>query len=162
MRALTFNSVSTRKRLRSGVQTLELVIAFPVLLIASLAILQFAVVSTFRATVEGAVAEAAREAAKTLDPADAPQAAHATFNQALQLHGISTSTPKIALAIDRVGSRTVFGDPTFAPSPAAVFGNEVRVTASVSLQNAPVLNLLKTFGLDFDQRTIETTHVSGA
>ncbi|MCC9605437.1 hypothetical protein LOC69_06015 [Blastopirellula sp. JC733] len=154
--------MSTRKRLRSGVQTLELVIAFPLLLITSLAIVQFAALSAFEATVEAAVAEAAREAAKTIDPMDAPQAALVTFNQAMQLHGLSTNTPKIALAVDQVGKHTVYGDPMFAPSPGSVMVGEVRVTAAISLQSAPTLNLLKTFGLDFDQRTIETTHVSGA
>ncbi|UUO07966.1 pilus assembly protein [Blastopirellula sp. J2-11] len=162
MRALIPKIVPIRRRLRSGVQTLELVIAFPLLLIASLAIVQFATLSAFQSTVEAAVAEAAREAAKTIDPLDAPQAAQVTFNRAMFLHGITTSTPKIALAIDQVGSHTVYGDPTMALLPGAVIGNEVRVTAAVSLRSAPTLNLLKTFGLDFDQRTIETTHVSGA
>lgn len=162
MRALISSPMTMRKRLRSGVQTLELVIAFPLLLIATLAIVQFATLSAFQATVEAAVAEASREAAKTIDPFDAPQAALATFNRAMQLHGITTSTPQIALAIDQVGSHTLFGDPAVAPSPGAVMGNEVRVSAAVSLRSAPTLNLLKTFGLDFDQRIIETTHVSGA
>ncbi|TWT39603.1 hypothetical protein [Blastopirellula retiformator] len=162
MRALFSNTISTRKRSRSGVQTLELVIAFPLLLIASLAIVQFAALSAFQATVEAAVAEAAREAAKTINPADAPQAARATFNQAMQVHGLSTSTPKIALAIDQVGAHTVYGDPLLAPSPGSVMMGEVRVSAAVSLQSAPTLNLLKTFGLDFDQRIVEMTHVSGA
>ncbi|MFI4876379.1 MAG: hypothetical protein ACIALR_13600 [Blastopirellula sp. JB062] len=167
MRNPIYRQIPMRKRLRCGVQTLELIIAFPLLLIASMAILQFATISAFQATVEAAVAEAAREAAKAVDPLDAPQTALDTFNRAMQMHGITTGvTPQIALAVEQVGSQSIFGDQTVTPislpSPGGVAVGEVRVTAWVALRSAPTPNLLKSFGLNFQHRYIETSHVSGA
>lgn len=148
-----------QRRFRSGIQTLELVIAFPLLLTATLAIIQFSTLLVVETTVNSAVAEAAREAAKVIDPADAPEAALATFNKALQVHGLGVGTPHVALSIDQSSGWVAYGDSSVAPQARSVNAGEVRVTACVSLRTMRILNLLKSFGFDLDQRMIESTCV---
>lgn len=145
-----------RRRIRNGVETLQLIIALPVLVIALVAALQYGVMMIVLGDVTHAATVGARETGKHVDDATVVQ----VVNTVLGVHGI-TIGPNATVVVER------FGQPDFmqggvpcAPVGPALAMDEVRVTVCVDLTAAPLWNYLTMWGLDFTGKRFEVSSVS--
>ena len=152
-----------RSRPRRGAVTLEMIVALPVLLIASLAIFQFGVLQILQQTATTAAVEGARAAAREANVDNAREAAVDAVNDVFAVHGLAVSPGSgmaptgggVRLAVEyRQGGSLLLaeaGDSAVAcetPDSPMLTDNEVRVTVCVDLTKQPLLNLLSTFGFD--------------
>ncbi|NUQ64288.1 MAG: pilus assembly protein [Pirellulales bacterium] len=138
-----------RKFRRAGVQTLELVLVTPVIVIVFVAAFQFGLVHWTQSAITHAATEGAREAGK-----DAPHQTPA--NLVVEIAGVvdavldpmgidisnaSGSGTRVTLEVG--GNTASFGDPTFNCNPPAsptLSSDEVRVTVCIKLDKTPVLD----------------------
>jgi Flp pilus assembly protein TadG len=161
-----------RSRPRRGAVTLEMILALPLLLIASLAIFQFGVLQIIQQTTTTAAVEGARAAAREGDASDAREAAVEAVNDVLAVHGLAVSPGSglapsgggVRLAVEYPQGGSVLlaeaGDSDVAcetPASPTLTGNEVRVTVCVDLTKQPLLNLLATFGFDVLGKRLQTS-----
>lgn len=151
---------------RGGAIALEFLIAFPVLVIATLAVVEFGILLVVRHTVTAAAIDGARHAGQAGATTDTTAA---RVRAVLRVHGLDfdpdlpataghggarvvVEASDSALAGER-GNAAIPCDPT-GPSPAA---DEVRVTVCVPVTNAagsrPVPNWLAPFGISLSGRT---------
>lgn len=119
---------------RKGSLTLQIVLVLPILLVATIAIIQLGFLLTLRQAVYHAATVGAREAAKGGD------IDHVTcvVNSILRTHGIQVGTCASVILEDVAVSLTPIqaGTATCYPPPTPVLdGNEVRVTVCVDLSN---------------------------
>ncbi len=165
-------------RTRRGVSTLEMLLAFPVLLIASFAIFQFGVVMVVHQTAAEAVNEGARAAARESNPIAAREASVAAVNRVLAVHGLAV-TPAAAVAASGSGVHFALEYPTGAVVAVQEAGDsavtcslpavpmltpldrDVRATLCVSLAKAPLLNLLPSFGFDAMGKQLHISAMAG-
>ena len=145
-----------RRRARRGVETLQLIIALPLLVIALFAAIQYGVVMIVLGAVTHAATVGARETGKHVDDATVVQ----VVDSVLSVHGIAIG-PNATVVVER------FGEPTFVqggvpcnPTGPAIGPDDVRVTVCVDLTTPPLLNCLTIYGLDFTGRRLEVSAVS--
>jgi Flp pilus assembly protein TadG len=127
-------------------QTLEVVLVLPILLILFLASLQFGILMVVQQAVVHAATVGAREAGKG---ADVDEVA-CVVNQMLSPHalsvpynaGVTLEDPSATQSVRRRGNVTC--NPPPGPSLAS---NEVRVTVCVDATGKPFLNPLRHFGV---------------
>lgn len=145
-------------RRRSGVETLQLIIALPLLLIVLFAAFQYGVLVLVQGTVTHAATVGAREAGKGVST---PVLVN-VVNDVLSLNGI-TVPADATLIVERPGMPTDTVGPPCPPPVAPVLGpDDVRVTICLDLTTPPLLNCLKAFDpvLDFTGKRFEISAVS--
>ena len=127
-------------------QTLEVVLVLPILLILFLASLQFGIVMVVQQAVGHAATVGAREAGKGADVGEVA----CVVNQMLSPHALTVpynasvvlEDPDETPNVQRTG--TIVCDPPPGPSLAM---DEVRVTVCVNATEKPFLNPLRHFGV---------------
>lgn len=155
---------------RSGVHTVEMIIALPVLFIASLAVFQFGILFIFQQGVTAATIEGAREASEGGSLATV----QTVVNNFLQPYGINiqagSTDANIRLEIDTTTDTTLNATPCFATGPKPLLSNEVRVTVAVSLvptggssawgTHDGVPNWLSRFGFSMSSQRFEVSSLA--
>ena len=145
---------SIARRKRRGAITLEAIIVFSILLIATLAVFQFGFAMVMRQATAHAATVAAREAAKGADASELSGIIDAVF----QAHDIQVGDGAafiLELGTDPPASE---GDVTCTlPAGPAVKMDEVRVTVCVAIDRRPFINPLRTLGASFSGRTFQAT-----
>ena len=142
---------------RRGIEVFELLIAMPVIIVATFALFEFGFMLLTFQTIATAVDEGVREAARlnTISTSDKLNAVETVVKKYLdaQSSNISLDNDGNILLEDGPNGTSVklnFINPCSAPSsPATVAANEVRVTVSLRLTNAsnrPVPDFLSYFG----------------
>lgn len=156
---------------RRGVVTLEFILAFPVLLIVTLAVFEFGILVLVNQAVTSSAVEGAREAAKL---GTTPDEVAETIQQYLAVHGVifttngtnATDPARVTIEGDLVTSDPFMGERgnttiPCTPNGSAPTSDEVRVTVCVNVTNAaglsPVPDLLETFGFSLQGRVFETS-----
>lgn len=139
----------THHRRRRGSITLEVALILPILLLLTIAAIQFAVFTTVEQAVVHAATVAAREAAKGASVSEL----EGVVETVLAPHGVSIGDhasirledPQASPPSTQVGSLAC----TPAASPAAPASGAIRVTVSVDMGAKPFLNALKYLGIDY-------------
>ncbi len=144
---------------RRGIQTLEAILVLPLLLIASLAVLQFGASMLLHQAVNTAAVEAAREASKipafdVNDSVDMDKI-EAVVEDVLGAHGMDVGANSgVLLIVEQNGGVACRGDETngrTCPMASTVTDpQEIQVTVVVLFDDTPVPNLMRTFGFDRD------------
>jgi hypothetical protein len=135
---------------------LQLIIALPVLVIALLATIQYAILMIVLGAVTHAATVGARETGKGVDTATVVQ----VVDTVLGVHGIAIG-PNATVVVERFGmAPDVVGGVPCSPMGPAIGPDDVRVTVCVDLTTAPLINCLTMFGLDFTGRRLEVSAVS--
>ena len=136
-----------------GVQTLELLLVTPIIVIALIAIMEFGTLHIVQSAVTNAANEGARlagQGANIDDVVDAVQDVVSLHNITLS-NAVNAGTDVVlergSLPADHYNSSPGFTCAT--PTPATVDPNEVRVTVCLELDNTPVINVLSSFGFPF-------------
>ena len=145
---------------RHGVGTIQLILAVPVLFIATLAIFQFGMVMLINQTIVTATIEGTREAARGGNIEDV----RAVVNQFLAIHQLEVVDNPMGLArliLDPPNPITEVGNPAIPCSPdgPAPVAGEVRVTlcVRVSQNDEPIPNFLQMFGFSLSDQTYEAS-----
>lgn len=151
---------------RSGAVSLEALVAIPVLLMATLAVAQFAVTLLVEQAIVAAVTTAAREGTKG---ANLTQTA-ALVAQYVGGYGVSLASDGNARLIRETGTAggTVVeeaGNPnlTCTPTGPVLDAGELRVTLCVRMTDAtqhPVPNWLQSFGVSLTGRTFHASSLA--
>ncbi len=136
-----------------GVQTLELLLVTPVIVIMLIAIMEFGTLHIVQSAVTNAANEGARRAGQGADMDDIV----AAVQEVVALNKITISAAANAgtdVVLERGSLPAAHynsnpGFTTVTPTPATVDPNEVRVTVFVGLDNTPVINVLSSFGFPF-------------
>ncbi|MEQ8789775.1 MAG: pilus assembly protein [Pirellulaceae bacterium] len=140
-------------------ETLQLIIALPLLVIVLFAAFQYGVLVLVQGAVTHAATVGAREAGKGVDTPTIV----AAVNEVLSVHGIAIG-PDATVIVERpiVPDDVVGGLPCNAPAAPLLGPDDVRVTVCVDLTTAPLLNCLTAFdlGLDFTGKRFEISSVS--
>jgi hypothetical protein len=126
--------------------TLQVVLVLPILIIASIAIIEVGFVVTLRQAVYHAATVAAREAAKGGDIDHMV----CVVNAILRPHNLAVGDAVGVVLEDVTADPPIVqaGLPTCSPPTSpALNGNEVRVTVCLDLTNYPVSNTLSAFGI---------------
>lgn len=153
-------------RSRRGIEVLEIILALPVLLIATIALIELGVLMVFDQTVVTASTKGAREAGKGANITEIRD----VVNTFLGVHGVAiteaSNTGNIVLEVGTAGGpvvTSVNSNPCTPPGPAVVDG-EVRVTVGVELLNPlfpseapPVPDALATFGFSLSGRSLKSS-----
>jgi len=134
---------------RRGSITLEVALILPILVLLTIATIQFAVFTTVEQAVVHAATVAAREAAKGASVSEL----ECVVETVLAPHGVAIGEhasirledPEASPSSAQVGTLPC----TPAASPAAPASGEVRVTGSVDMGVKPFLNALKYIGIDY-------------
>ncbi|MEX2175223.1 MAG: TadE/TadG family type IV pilus assembly protein [Pirellulaceae bacterium] len=145
------------RRSRRGSTTFESILVLMVLIVASLAAVQFGLALIVKQAVSHAATVAAREAGKG---ADADELV-AVVERVLAGHRIAIG--RDAALVLAQGELPLETRGTLACTPPAaplLDADEVRVTLWVSLTAPPFLNILKPYGIDFTGRTFKTSSVA--
>ncbi|GAA4439326.1 hypothetical protein [Bremerella cremea] len=146
------------KQRRSGIQVLEVLLLFPVLLIATLSFFVLGPTVTIRQAVQHAAEEAAREVAKKTGTQTTDFIATDVVNESLSVHGLVLgANTGVLVVVEEDNLVTTVGDTSLATAPAAVpFANpdQVIVTVYVSVDDAPIPNELSNMGFDISGRQI--------
>jgi hypothetical protein len=137
-----------RNRGRDGSITLEVALILPLLVLLTIATIQFAVFTTVEQAVVHAATVAAREAAKGASVDELVR----VVETVLAPHGVSIpegaavrlEDPQADSVSVQVGSLPC--EP--AATPAALVPGEIRVTVSLDMGKKPFLNALKYIGID--------------
>lgn len=143
---------------RRGSSTLEAIIVIPVLVIITVAAIEFGIVLVVEQAIAHAATVAAREAAKEAvlkSPSDVADELVDVVNTMLAPHNLTVGA-SVAFALEVGESPTerrgaLDCDPPATPMVAA---DEVRVTVCVRLDTAPFPNLLSGFGVDISNRCV--------
>ena len=152
-----------RVRSRRGVQILESVLVLPILLIAFLAIFQFGPLMIMQASLTNAAEETARETSKIyefdINDATDVNKSESVANTILgAAHGLSTASPGVLLILENIDGVACRGDAAleslYCPAATSITDSlETRATLIVNISDAPVPQLLQTFGVTLsDQR----------
>lgn len=137
-----------RNRRRDGSITLEVALILPLLVLLTIATIQFAVFTTVEQAVVHAATVAAREAAKGASVDELVR----VVETVLAPHGVAIGdSASVRLEDPQVpsgaGQRGSFPcEPAAVPSAPA--SGEVRVTVSLDMGKKPFLNALKYIGID--------------
>lgn len=139
-----------RSERRRGMQTLEVVLILPLLLLMTIAIFQFGIMMLVQQAVTQASTVAAREAGKGADIDELVE----VINRVLSPHGIvigvdaSVRLEDSEIVIPPADQQR--GDlQCDSPSSPLLGPHEVRVTVCVDLTTKPMLNALRSYGVDF-------------
>jgi Flp pilus assembly protein TadG len=149
------DAAKTRRRdsRRGGVITLEFLLVFPIVMIAFFALFEFGMLFVCLQTIETAAVEGAREKAK--GRIDAQVISH--IDEILALHNIVNR--RIVIEDGLVVTMDTGATPPVACTPQgdAPVAGEVRVTIClfVSLNDAPVPDILANFGLSIADQKFE-------
>ena len=135
---------------RGGMQTLEVVLVLPILLLVTLAIFQFGVLVLIQQSVAHAATVTAREAGKGANVDELVLAA----NEVLGPHCITIGPDAVVVLEDLVAvSRgSLACNPPDMPSPGI---DEVRTTICVDLIQQPFLTALQAYSIDFSDKRFE-------
>ncbi|PHS12715.1 MAG: hypothetical protein COA78_07975 [Blastopirellula sp.] len=167
--------MQTRRQSRKGIQVLELLIAFPVLFIASIAFFQFGPAMVIHEAVQSAAEESAREAAKRVGGQTVEELTEETMNDILGVHGLALGDAGIQVIIEQddsdpdVTSEVICLGDTVIPCPVSssiTSAEEIKITIIVSMEDgmgnkvAPVPNVLKNYGIDFSQKYYEFSAIA--
>lgn len=157
---------------RRGIQVLEVLLLFPVLLIATFSFFVLGPTVTVRQNVQHAAEEAAREVAKKIGTQTTTIIATDVVNEVLAVHGLNLSTPGVRVDVWEYdpgppGSidHTPLGDLTVLPAPVDPDGsvhtnqelddpNQVIVQVTVEVGSAPIPNILSNMKFDITDRYI--------
>lgn len=155
---LTTNSAACRGHRRAAV-TLEAVLVIPILVIVLMATFVYGSILTVHHAVMAAATEGAREGAKvptTLSAVDGARildAVEAAVETVLAAHGLTVGMNSGVLVIIEDNTDVdCRGDTTIESCPVVTTVSDlatVRVTVLVNFADAPIPNLLATFGVDF-------------
>lgn len=147
---------------RRGIETLEVLLALPVLVIVTMAFFQFGITMVVHHAVMASAAEGAREAAKGATAAEVGT----VVETVLSAHGLTVAANSGVMVIveddtnvDCIGDTVTFA----AECPMATSitdPDEVRVTVLVSFDVAPVPNVLATYFVDFSGKRYELSSVA--
>ena len=142
---------------RRGSTTFESILVLFILIIATLAALQFGLALVVKQAVSHAATVAAREAAKGADADELVE----VVEKVLAGHQIEIG-PDATLVRQHGGlPPEVRGSLDCAPlNEPPLDSDEVRVSLCVSLTAPPFLNILRNYGLDFTGRTFMTSSVA--
>jgi Flp pilus assembly protein TadG len=153
---------------RRGVQTVEIIVALPIVFIATLAVFEFGMLFLFQQAVGAATIEGVRDAAKGGSLASV----QAVVNQFLQPYGINiqagSSDANIRLETGTPATNATLNGNTCLPSgPASVLADEVRVTVCLRLvptggtsawgTNDGVPNWLSKYGFSLSSHRFEVS-----
>jgi hypothetical protein len=142
---------------RRGATTFESILVLFILIIATLAALQFGLALVVKQAVSHAATVAAREAAKGADADELVE----VVEKVLEGHRIEIGPD--ATLIRQHGGLPLEVRGTLDCTPLdepALDSDEVRVSLCVSLTAPPFLNILRNYGLDFTGRTFMTSSVA--
>lgn len=160
-------------RRRTGSVILEFILAFPLILIVSLAIIEFGFFALLQQSITAAAIEGSREAGKigstTTSIRNLIQEYVATNSLVL-----STSSPAapnsgdVFVSVQRFpASTTTIGNssiPCTPVGPDPAFNNEVKVTVCINLTDTtgvtPIPDLLSTFGFSLTGKQLEVSAMS--
>ncbi|MBA2117892.1 TadE/TadG family type IV pilus assembly protein [Bremerella alba] len=161
-------SYSGVRRARRGIQVLEVLLLFPVLLIATFSFFVLGPTVTVRQTVQHAAEEAAREVAKKTGTQTTTIIAEEVVDQVLAVHGLDLSMPGIRADVweyDVIGGSIVsteLGDLSL-PDPIQPNGivdpnqdlddpNQVIVQVTVAIGDTPIPKILSNMNFDITGR----------
>jgi hypothetical protein len=150
---------SRKFRSRRGVSTIESILVLVILIIASMAAVQFGLALIVRQAITHAATVAAREAAKGADADELVE----VVETVLAGHQITIGDHATLVLEDGPGPLNVEtrGElPCDPPVLPLIHGDENRVTLCVSLGAPPFLNILKCYGIDFCGRHFESSSVA--
>jgi Flp pilus assembly protein TadG len=142
------------------VLTVETLVILPVLLIITIAIIEFGIVLSVGQAVNQAAIQGAREAAKG---ATTPEV-RAVVEQVLSGYSITLDSDEASLIIEDPPATDTVPDPLELdcdPPALSLAGTNVRVTVCVSPQAAvPITGQLESFGLSFFGRMLTKSAVA--
>ena len=156
---------------RRGAVTLEVILALPALLIATIAVFEFGIIMLVHQAVTTAAVEGAREAAKDQSTTAATAL---EVEQILDIHQLifdptSTNTiDDVHLLVERFGLPTEERGNNTLPCSAQggpLQSSQIRVTVCVRMTNAngrPVPDWLSSFGFSLAGRTLEASALTTA
>jgi len=153
-------SYSRTVKARRGIQVLEVLLLFPVLLIATFSFFVLGPTVTIRQNVQHAAEEAAREVAKKIGTQTTTNLATETVDQVLSVHGLDLFTPGVRVDVweydDTIPAivPTELGDLT-VPDPVApsfTDPNQVIVQVTVEIDSTPIPNVLSNMKFDISGR----------
>ena len=140
-----------RRSRREGMQTLEVVLVLPILLLVTLAIFQFGILVLVQQSVAHAATVTAREAGKGADVDELVLAA----NEILGPHCIAIG-PDAAVVVEADLAAASRGSLTCNPPVGPSMGiDEVRTTICVDLIQQPFLTALEAYCIDFSGKRFE-------
>jgi hypothetical protein len=157
--------ISSQRDVRGGIGTLELILALPILLLATLASFEFGILALVEQAVATATIDAAREAGKGANADSITD----VVNQYLAAHHLTISpTSPVRLICERQfgGQKHVVerGNPAIASGPAgpAMHDGDVRITLCVRATDGqtPVPDWLASLGFSLADRTIKASSVA--
>ena len=150
-------------RARRGIQVLEVLVLFPVLLIATFSFFVLGPTVTVRQNVQHSAEEAAREVAKKVGTQTTTMITTDVVNEVLSVHGLDLSTDGVRADVweyDPTGSgpiiHTPLGDTTNVAEPVEPTGfsdpDQVIVQVTVEIESAPIPNILSNMKFDISGR----------
>jgi len=149
---------SRKFRSRRGVSTIESILVLVILIIASMAAVQFGLALIVRQAITHAATVAAREAAKGADADELVE----VVETVLAGHQIAIgdhATLVFENGPDPIDVEVRGTLPCEPPAAPAIDADENRVTLCVSLGAPPFLNILKCYGINFCGRHFESSSV---
>lgn len=152
------------RRARRGIQVFEVLLLFPVLLIATLSFFVLGPTVTIRQNVQHAAEEAAREIAKKTGTQTTTIIATEVVNEVFSVHGLSLATPGVRVDvweysdIGNVVIHTPLGDLGVLPDPPTPVGfndpDQVIVQVTVEVESTPIPNVLSQMKFDISGRYV--------
>lgn len=153
MQSISHSGVQSARR---GIQVLEVLLLFPVLLIATFSFFVLGPTVTIRQNVQHAAEEAAREVAKKIGTQTTTIIATDVVDEVLSVHGLDLMTPGVRVDVweyDDVGGMivtTTLGnmavpDPV---EPSLDDPNQVIVQVTVEVESTPIPNVLSSMKFD--------------
>jgi len=149
-------------RTRRGIQVLEVLVLFPVLLIATFSFFVLGPTVTIRQNVQHAAEEAAREVAKKTGTQSTTNIATDAIDEVLSVHGLGLSQPGVRADVWEFvpgGGGSIVSTPlgdTNVPAPMQPSGlndpNEVIVQVSVAVADTPIPQVLTNMNFDITGR----------
>ena len=139
---------------RRGMQTLEVVLVLPILLLVSLAIFQFGILVLVQQSVAHAATVTAREAGKGADVDELVLVA----NEILGPHCITIGADAAVVLEDVVAAQAIDHQGSLTCNPPAeplMYADEVRTTICVDLIQQPFLRALEAYRVDFSGKRFE-------
>lgn len=159
------------RRTRRGIQVLEVLLLFPVLVIATFSFFVLGPTVTIRQNVQHAAEEAAREVAKKVGTQTTEIIATDVVDEVLSVHGLDLMTTGVRVDVWEYDEdvpeivHTPLGDLTVLPAPIEPDGsvhanqelddpNQVIVQVTVAVDSAPIPNVLSSMKFDISGRYI--------
>ena len=142
----TKRNPALQHRRRKGSLTLQIVLVLPILVIATIAVIQIGFLITLKQAVHHAATAGAREAAKGGDI----NHVECVVNSILRTHALmvgecaSVLLEDVALSATPFQAGTAYCDP---PATPVLDGKEVRVTVCIDLSKQPLANALSAVGI---------------